>query len=333
MLDLGGHLLGLAELPEDRGEARGGLQPFQVELQALGQRAAAVTGRTQAPDGPAPLVQGLLGHPLRGQQGGGRVAAAAELLVDLAQVEHDRGQAASDRVVEFEHRALPLGDDGVGAQPGGGLLVQPGVGHGDGGVGGEPGEQVGVGLVEALLVRTGEDHQGADRQPAPQNGRADHGPPVARLVGCDVAAADLGVGVEDHRLARLGDRPGDPLVEREDLAGLAALLQVDLLEVGVRGRVDQAERAAAAAEQFDRAAQDSLEQGLQPELAGEILGDRRERVRPGRLGRPRPIDFVHACPHARIGRVYARRLPNRTASGSGRRAAMRTKPGSWRQLC
>ncbi len=296
VLDFGGDLLRLAELPEDRGEPRGGLQPLQVELQALGQRAASVTGRTQPPDRPTSLVQGLLGDPLRGQQGGGRVAAAAELLVGLAEVEHDRGQAASDRVVQLEHRAFPLGDHGVGPHPGRGLLVQPGIGHRDRGMGGEAREQVGVGLGEALLVRAGEDHQRADRRPPPQDGCADHGPPVARLVGCDVAASDLGVGVEDDRLAGLGDRSGDPLVEREDLAGLAALVEVDLLEIGVRDRVDQAERAAAAAQQLDRAAQDPFQQWLQPELAGEILGDRRERVRPGRLGWPRLIDFVHALP-------------------------------------
>ncbi|MGC3954918.1 MAG: hypothetical protein QM804_11870 [Propionicimonas sp.] len=88
--------------------------------------------------------------------------------------------------------------------------------------------------------------------------------------------------------------PVTPSFEREDLAGLAALLEVDLLEVGLRGRVDQAERPAAAAQQFNRAAQDLLQQGLQPELAGEILRDRGQGVRPGTLAGRRLIDVVHA---------------------------------------
>jgi len=94
----------------------------------------------------------------------------------------------------------------------------------------------------------------------------------------EVAARHLRVLLQDDRTAGAHHQAGHALVQREWSPGLAAGVEIDLLVIGVRLLVDQAQGAAGAVQQLDSTAQDALQQWLEPELTGQRVRERRQSV-------------------------------------------------------
>ena len=223
-----------------------------------------------------------------GQRGAGGVACAGQRTsrvagrVDrplcLIQPQQDGRQAAADRVVDVAHHPLALRHDRGFARPVGGLGVQPRVRDRDAGVGREEFEQGRIRLGEFAHRVAAEQHAGADDGAVPADGNPDHAVQRSPVRAGDVPAAHLRVLVEDHGCPGTHHLAGHAFVERVGLAGLAADAEVDIFAVRAGDLVDRADGPGVAAEQLHGVAEDALQQRLEGEMPGQVVGHRGQRV-------------------------------------------------------
>jgi hypothetical protein len=221
----------------------------------------------------------------------------AKLVFGGIEVDPDAHQPLGEAVVDLAEQPVALGRRGLGPGPLPGGLVHAGGGQRDRRVPGEQLEQFGVVGPEDPALVPAEHDAGADDAAAPFQRHADDPPQRGPVLRRHVPAPDLVIAGEPDRGAARHHRSGHPLGEREDPAGLARHADIGFLAVRAGRLVHAADRTRVAAEQLGAPAQDPLQQRVQRELAGQVLGHRDQ------AGGPRG------------GALLARRWPRRAGIG------------------